>query len=134
MTHDEQITALQARLNDVNNSISQLNSALAVSTESDERADLSARISQLQMTAETLRTMLNNLMTFAAPMAMAASTTLAPGQERVDVSALVLEAKTSAEQSHTRALELLRLITVPRRTGKPASSRPKKIPRKPPGD
>ena len=67
MTHEEQIAALQARLDDVNDSITQLNSQLAASAGSDERAELSAQISQLEQTAETLRTDLNNLGAPIAP-------------------------------------------------------------------
>src|ERR1700731_4602018 len=100
MTIDEQIAALRARLDDVNNSISQLDSALAASKDSDERAELAARISQLQQTAETLRTMLNNLATSRAPMAMAVPPALAQRTVQAHTKAMVKSAKTFADQSH----------------------------------
>jgi uncharacterized small protein (DUF1192 family) len=67
MTQEERIAELRTRLDGVNASITQLNAQRAASQDADERAELSARISQLQQTAETLETMLNNLGASAAP-------------------------------------------------------------------
>jgi predicted nucleic acid-binding Zn-ribbon protein len=129
MTIDEQIAALRARLDDVNNSISQLDSALAASKDSDERAELAARISQLQQTAETLRTMLNNLATSRAPMAMAVPPALAQRTVQAHTKAMVKSAKTFADQSHKRAMETLNLIRKPGRV-RLASRKPDARPRK----
>ncbi len=119
MTHDEQVAALKTRLDDVNNSINQLNTALAASTDFDQRESIQAQIAQLQQTADTLRTMLNNLSAsgVAAPLAMAA----APAKRAVEVhnKAMVKSARSSADQGNKRALATVKLIKVP------ATRRPK---------
>ena len=119
MTREEQISALQARLDETNNSISQLESALAVSTDPDERRDLSARISQLQQTAETLRAMINNLSAADAPLRMTAAQPRAAGVVAAHSTAMISAAKKSSDESHKRALETINLMKVPRGIKRP---------------
>ena len=111
MTHDEQVAALQARLDDVNSSIAHLETALNASQDPDERAGLLAQVAQLQQTAITLRTMLNNLSTSSAPMAMAVAPAVARNTVQGHTAAVVASAKASASQSNDRAQQTLNLMT-----------------------
>ena len=122
MTREEQIEALQQRLDDVNNAIDHLDSALAASKDSDERAELSARISQSQQTAETLRTMLNNLATSPAAVPLTATPAAALRIMQAQTKAMVKSAKTFADQSDKRAQETLGLMKFPRRPTKSRTS------------
>ncbi len=110
--HDEQVAALQARLDDVNSSIAHLETALNASQDPDERAGLLAQVAQLQQTAITLRTMLNNLSTSSAPMAMAVAPAAARNTVQGHTAARWLaSAKASADQSNDRAQRTLKLMT-----------------------
>jgi predicted nucleic acid-binding Zn-ribbon protein len=119
MTRDQQIAILQARLDDVNNSIAQLESALAAATDSATRSDLSAQISQLQQTAETLRTMINNLSGSAAAFDMIASPAEAKSTARKHMAVMIKSAKSSASDSHKRAVETIGLMKMPKGVKRP---------------
>jgi predicted nucleic acid-binding Zn-ribbon protein len=110
MTNAEQIAVLKARLDDVNNSISQLDSSLAGTKDFDTREELLARITQLQQTADTLRTMLNNLSTTAVPMAMAVEPAAAKRTFATHAKAMAKSALLSADQAQKRAHATLDII------------------------
>jgi len=65
MSPQDEIIEIQSRLETVNNAIADAQSRMATANE-DERRELEARIAELQQTALTFETMLNNLRGSAA--------------------------------------------------------------------
>ncbi len=114
MTRDEQIAALRVRLAEIEASLVLLEAAKAATTNPDDKAELSARISESQQKRETIQQMINNLEGASGPMALAAGLTPSIARRKVEAHnrAMVRSAKSAAVLVHKRVSETLKLMAV----------------------